>query len=246
MKIYVAEDEVRARNGLCRLIEGTEHELVGTASNGQTALEQILQLKPDVVFTDIKMPFLDGLSLIRAVNGHRRSVEFVVVSAYADFEFARQAISLGVSEYLLKPVTQEELMQVLAKIQAKREGGHVEEQQDSELRNRYPNAHPLVAKSLGAIQTRFSEKISQKDLASELGLTQEYFSYLFARDVGENFSVFLRRYRIDMARRLYRQGQEDRRDVPYLVGFSDAKYFAKVFRIETGQSPTEFCDSLDR
>ena len=124
MKILIAEDEQRAREGLARLI-GTipvECEIVGQAADGQQALELIRTLHPDVVFTDVKMPYLDGLGLIRAVHAMKLPTEFVVVSAYADFELARQSISLGVAEYLLKPVTLEELDQVVLRLSQRLQG----------------------------------------------------------------------------------------------------------------------------
>ena len=100
MKIIIAEDEQRAREGLSKLLQTIpgDYELIAQAANGQAALEMIMRLKPDVVITDIKMPFMDGLALIQAVRAQQLSAEFVVISAYADFELARQSISLGVAE----------------------------------------------------------------------------------------------------------------------------------------------------
>lgn len=242
MKIMIAEDEQRARLGLEKLIQGIGgHEIVGTASNGQMALEMILRLKPDVVFVDIKMPFLDGLSLIRAVRAHSLSVEFVVVSAYADFQFAQESISLDVLGYLLKPAAREEvdalLQKAAARLEAKR---YYPAREARSLREKYPDSHPLILRALDIIQSGYAGKISQRELAKELGLSPEYFSYLFNKNTGVNFSAFLREYRIERAKALYRSGEVDRREVPYAVGFSDAKYFSKVFREATGMTPAEF------
>ena len=110
MRILIAEDEHRTRQGLVRVLQslGDEYEIVAQASNGKAALEMILEQKPDVVFIDIKMPFMDGLSVIEAARAQGVKTEFVIVSAYADFDFAKQSISLGVTEYLLKPLTRDE------------------------------------------------------------------------------------------------------------------------------------------
>lgn len=243
MKILIAEDEQRAREGLRKLLESIsgDHEVVAQVSNGQTALEMILQLKVDVVFTDLKMPFLDGLSLIRAVRAHRLRTEFVVISAYADFEFARQAISLDVVEYILKPLSREEVEGVLKRLHSRLEGSwHCGSRSHSGLREKFPDAHPLVLRALDMIQSGYAGKINQKDLAKQLGISPEYFSYLFSKHIGETFSTFLRNYRIEQAQELYRSGSCDRKDVPYAVGFSDAKYFNQVFRKVTGVTPTEY------
>lgn len=244
MKILIAEDEQRAREGLARLI-GTipvECEIVGQAANGQEALELIRTLQPDVVFTDVKMPYLDGLGLIRAVRAMKLPTEFVVVSAYADFELARQSISLGVAEYLLKPVTLEELDQVVLRLSQRLQGkASFNLRQKKNLREQYPNAHPLILRTLVMIQEGYAGKINQRDLAEDLGITPEYFSYLFSKNVGKTFSAFLRDYRIERAMELYRIGSCDRKEVPYAVGFTDSKYYSQVFHKITGMTPSEYC-----
>lgn len=243
MKILIAEDEQRAREGLSKLlctISG-DYELIGQAANGQVALDMILRLKPDVVFTDIKMPILDGLALIQAVRDRHLPTEFVVISAYADFELARQSISLGVAEYVLKPVTREDIERTLCRLQQRIGGGTgYTVLQTQSLRQKYPEAHPLILRTLDVVQNCYAGKINQRELAEGLGISPEYFSYLFSKNIGETFSSFLRTYRIQQAMELYRDGSCDRKDVPYAVGFSDAKYFNQVFRKVTGKSPTEY------
>ena len=118
MRILIAEDEQRTRQGLVRVLQSLrdEYEIVAQASNGKAALEMIL------VFIDIKMPFMYGLSVIEAARAQGIKAEFVIVSAYADFDFAKQSISLGVIEYLLKPLTRDEAEAVLKKIENKISG----------------------------------------------------------------------------------------------------------------------------
>ena len=107
MRIMIVEDEQRARRGLRNLITtiSDEYEIVAEASDGKQALELIHVLKPEIVFTDLKMPYMDGLSLIRAVHAMEISTQFVIISAYEEFDVARQAISLEGQDYLIKPVT---------------------------------------------------------------------------------------------------------------------------------------------
>ncbi len=249
MKIIIAEDEQRTRQGMERLIASIEgdYEVIASASNGQAALDMIVQLKPDLVFVDIKMPFLDGLSLIRSVRSKSVSVEFVVVSAYADFQFAQESIALEVAGYLLKPPTREEITKILKKIEvrlAKKQVYSVQEQWS--LREKYPDAHPIILRALDVIQSGYTGKINQKNLAGDLGLSPEYFSYLFNKNIGENFSAFLRNYRIEQAERLYCTGECTKKEVPYAVGFSDAKYFNKVFREVTGKTPAEYIQNCEK
>ncbi len=242
MKIIIAEDEQRAREGLSKLLQTIpgDYELIAQAANGQAALEMIMRLKPDVVITDIKMPFMDGLALIQAVRAQQLSAEFVVISAYADFELARQSISLGVAEYILKPVTREDMERTLRRLRQRSGGGGYSAEQTLNLRRQYPDAHPFILRALDMVQNCYAGKINQRELAEGLGISPEYFSYLFSKNIGETFSSFLRTYRIKQAQRLYREGSCDRKDVPYAVGFSDAKYFSQVFRKVTGKNPTQY------
>ena len=115
MTILVVEDESRARRGLITMIHSISpsYEIIGDASNGRTAFEIILSKRPDVVFTDIRMPQMDGLELIKKVRSFQMNTRFVIVSAYEEFEYARQALTLGVDDYLVKPVMKEDVEKIL-------------------------------------------------------------------------------------------------------------------------------------
>lgn len=248
MNIMIVEDEQRAREGLVKLLQiiPGDHEIVAQVSNGQVAMDMLVQLKPDVVFTDIKMPFVDGITLARTARAMNLPTEFVMISAYGDFEFARQAISLDVVEYMLKPVTREDMERTLLRVKNRLSGKRSYAQvKTSSLREKYPDAHPIILRTLDVIQAGYAGKINQKSLARELGVSPEYFSYLFSKNIGQTFSAFLRNYRIEKALELYQSDRCSRQDVPYMVGFSDAKYFNQVFRSVVGKSPAEYLRQRD-
>lgn len=242
MKILIAEDEPRAMRGLRSLITSLspEHQIVGEAADGSQALELMQATHPDVVFTDLKMPRMDGIALIRAAKAMSLSAEYVLVTAYEEFEVARQAICLGVFDYLVKPITVEDVQRVLARLEAKRSGAEEIQESKGSLKDQYPEAHPLVRKTLHIIEEGYASRLNQKELATTLGISQEYLCYLFNKDVGEPFSKFLKKYRIEAAKRLLSERVVPRDEVPYSVGFSDPKYFGKVFREITGMSVTEY------
>lgn len=243
MRIIIVEDEKRASRGLRDLLLSIseECEVVAEASDGQKAFELILGLKPDVVFTDIKMPFMDGISLIKAVRARGVvKTRFVIISAYEEFELARQAISLGVVEYLVKPLTLEDVEKVWMRLNEAEEADFIAANDPADLKSQYPDAHPLILKALDIIQCSFATKLSQKDLAEDLGISAEYFSFLFSRDIGENYAKFLRRFRIEKAKILLSTDSVPKEQVPYSVGFSDPKYFYRCFKEETGVNMTEY------
>lgn len=119
MKIIIVEDEIRIRQGIEKLISkiAPESEIVACAEDGQEGMEKVLEFHPDLVITDIRMPKMDGLEMLSALKDKRRLPETIVISAYSEFEYARRAIRLGVSEYILKPISVTEFTNVFRKIE---------------------------------------------------------------------------------------------------------------------------------
>ncbi len=119
-KVFLADDEIVIREGIRTSFpwSETEYQLVGEAPDGEIALSMIRDTKPDILITDIRMPFMDGLALCRVVRRQMPWIGIIILSGYDEFEYARQAIQLGVKEYMLKPITANELRQVLDRVNA--------------------------------------------------------------------------------------------------------------------------------
>ena len=119
MKIVIVEDEIRIREGLMKLLERIDqnYQVVGEAENGKAGLELILESKPDLVITDVQMPIMDGLEMLRCLQEKQPLPKVIILSAYSEFSYAQQAIKLGVSEYLIKPIIINELTQSLRSIE---------------------------------------------------------------------------------------------------------------------------------
>ena len=120
MKVFLADDEIVIREGIRESFpwDETPYTLVGEAPDGEMALPIIRDTNPDIVITDIRMPFMDGLELCRTLRSQMPWIGIIVLSGYDEFEYARQCIQLGVREYLLKPVTADKLKEVLDKVSA--------------------------------------------------------------------------------------------------------------------------------
>ncbi len=118
IKLFLAEDEIAMREGIRRHIHWEEEgiEFCGEAGDGELALPLILQQKPDILITDIKMPFMDGLELAAEVKKQLPDTKIVILSGYSEFEYAQEALRLGVTEYLLKPITPKKLKEVIRKL----------------------------------------------------------------------------------------------------------------------------------
>ncbi len=139
LKVFLVEDESVIREGFRENIPWQQcgYTLVGEASDGEMALPLIRKLRPDVLLTDIKMPFMDGLSLSKIVSEEMPSVKIIILSGHDDFEYAREAISVGVEQYLLKPITRSALQKVLLetrdKIESERSQNNYTQQYQDDL-----------------------------------------------------------------------------------------------------------------
>ena len=145
-RVLLVDDEEDIRVGISRKMdwEGLGFSLVGEAENGQDALELAETLQPDVVLTDIKMPFMDGLELCRILTERLPASKFVVFSGFDDFEYAKQAIQMNVSEYILKPINAPELTAVLERIHGQLDRERTERRDAEQLRQRYEESLPLL------------------------------------------------------------------------------------------------------
>ena len=121
LKVFLVEDETLIREGLRDRIPWEQYgfRFVGEAGDGEMALPLIRKTRPDVIITDIKMPFMDGLELSRIVKEEFPKTKILIVSGYDDFEYAREALTIGVDQYILKPVTRMNIRKVFEELKEK-------------------------------------------------------------------------------------------------------------------------------
>jgi len=167
LKVFLVEDESVIREGLRDKIpwEQYGYRFVGEAADGEMALPLIRKTRPDVLITDIKMPFMDGLSLSKIVSAELPRIKIIIISGYDDFEYAREAIAVGVDQYLLKPITRMNLRKILLDLKEKIE----QDIQQNDYQTQFQNEmHEYEQFS----RRRFFEKVlegemSVKDIYSE-------------------------------------------------------------------------------
>lgn len=189
-KVFFVEDEIVTREGIRDNVDwqADGFELCGEAPDGEMALPLLQTTKPDVLITDIKMPFMDGLQLSRIVREKMPQTKIVILSGHDEFEYAQEAIKLGVTEYLLKPVTVQDIHHVLKRVASKIDREHQEQSKLEQLKtqvqeNRAALTERLLLKLLvGAIS--LTEAIEQSELL-EIDLVARCYAVVvirFARD----------------------------------------------------------------
>lgn len=257
LRVMIAEDEDIIRKGLIYTTDwmGMDCVVVAEAANGQEGLLKILEHKPDVVVADICMPFMDGIEMIKEAS---KSVKFksILLTSYAEFEYARRAISAGVSEYLLKPVDEEKLAVLMKRlgeeIANSRQVEYVMEQAESDVgimnleyyiqldlsENKY------VSKAIQEIKSGYGDKLSVESISDKLGVSASYLSRKFKEVTGQTFLDFLNKYRISQAIVLLNTGQYRIGEVSDATGFTDYKHFCAVFKKYTLKSPSKFMKGI--
>lgn len=257
LKVLIVEDEEIIRRGLVYTIDWLSMNclVVGAAENGREGLAMMQELEPDVVIADIIMPELSGIEMLEnAQDLPLKPFKSIILTSYANFEYARKAVCLQAADYLLKPVDEEELKKTLQRIREKFE---VEKANASLLAlakkneleelvewdfylNQATLKNSYVAQALYKIRENYAEKISIDSIAEELNVSDSYLSRKFKEATSQTFSEMLMRYRIQKAIVLLQKGIYRIYEVSELTGFSDYKHFCVVFKKYTKTSPTEF------
>jgi two-component system response regulator YesN len=241
-KIFLADDEIWVIMGLKKLIEkiGAPFQVVGEASNGVMALEEIEKKKPDVLITDIRMPGMDGLELMKEIRKKKLDTKVVLVSGYAEFDYAQKAIRMGAVDYLLKPVEAETFAKVLENLEKMLdERGGKQEEQPEEILN--PSALENIVEE---IQSRYNENITLTGFSEKHNISAGHLSNLLKERLGMSFSEYITAKRVQKAKELLADERLSVEKVANEVGYKDYFYFTKVFKKAVGISPSKYRKNL--
>lgn len=250
LRVIVVEDEEIIRRGLVCTVDwlSMESMVVGDAPDGEAGLALIERERPDVVLTDIRMPKLDGISMVAQAQKRGFVPAVIFLTSYEEFEYARRAIQLRAADYLLKPVDEEELHHSLLNIAAARkrtealadDAGKTQELVDWDVWLTADSLHPYVRQSLQQIQEHYREKISIELLADSFGVSASYLSRKFKEATSQTFGELLTKYRLQKAMQILSAGTCRIYEAAEQAGFGDYKNFCVVFRKYIRVSPREF------
>lgn len=244
-RVFLCEDEPLLLLSLQRKIEksGQNFEVVGTAQNGREALTLLSEIQSDVLITDIRMPVMDGMELLKSITEMNFGVLCMLLSGHSEFEYARSALRMGAIDYLLKPVSQTELDQALAKIKIQ-----LDKRREEQAQTLPPLPGAQLEETLEImrlfIQTNAFNEISISALADSLNYSTAHITRLFAKRYGEPPQRYQTILRMNEAKRLLREQKElSIRQIAEYVGYQDAGYFGRIFRQFTMRTPQQFRDA---
>lgn len=248
-KVLIVDDEKFVRMGIAG---GTDWDslgcrLIGEAKDGEEGLAIARKTHPDLIVSDIRMPHMDGIEMIRTLREEHLDAKVVFLTAYSDFKYAQQAVRFGASDYLLKPFRDGELENVIRRVLGQdilHTGAVSEEEQDAQilpLQMKNTEMNRYVQAALDYIYDHYREDtISITEIASAILVSEGHLSRLFKKDTGLSINTYITHYRMRTAMRLLRNIRYKVYEVGELVGYHDMGYFSNTFKKLVGVTPSEF------
>ena len=227
IKILVAEDEARSRAALASRLRSIlgEAALIETAADGNEAVTKAVQVKPDLIFMDIEMPYKNGLEAAAVVKSQMPETHVVFLTAYDRFDYAVGALRSGGEDYLLKPASEADLREMLQKF------FNVAPQAPKD-------ATPFEAALRVWLHQHYTEDVALEAAAESMGMSPFYFSRQVKAATGQTFLELFTGYRIEKAKQRLLDTEMSVSEVGRSVGYPDSNYFTKVFKRAVGCTPT--------
>ncbi len=247
--VVIIDDEPIIVEGLSKAVpwEKWDCYVAATAESGQSGVEIIQKENPDILFSDIRMPGMDGLAMIAALKSEHPHMQIAILTGFRDFEYAREAIRLGVTRFLLKPSKMEELeeavsvmVQNLSHMKERTEDGKAVQEEPEETA-----AGSFIAQNaVKYIEENYMEKLKLSDVADHVYVSQWHLSKILNQHVEKSFSDILNQTRIEKAKELLWEPSLRIGDIAEKGGFLDMAHFSRVFKKFTGLSANEFRNQM--
>lgn len=243
-RVMLIDDEESARKLMRASInwESLNMEVVGEAASGIEAINVIDDMKPDIAFVDISMPFMNGIEFTEVATKRYPTLIIIIMTAFDQFEYARKCVSLPVFEYMLKPIIRSEVTEVLEKVKKK-----LDERSDKDDNQEAEPVFEMEASSIDQIKKYIEanytdSKLNLTSVAQTFGFSASYLSRKFKQETGKNFVEFLTECRMNAAMKLAQTNMK-MFNASNEVGIPDPNYFGRCFKKYTGMSYSEYVAS---
>nr|WP_285842858.1 response regulator [Metabacillus litoralis] len=247
--ILIVDDEPRTRLGLQKNLNAWANGNydVLTASNGEEAIGIMTNQRVHILITDIQMPEITGLELLKIAKEQDIHPVIIVISAYSEFKYAQEALRLGVINYLLKPISKKALIEAVEDavqtVDKQERAGMIEKVVDKKLvtADTQNSTNPeAIREAIEYINQNLKNELSQKEVADHVHLNPSYLSVLFKEHVKLTFSEYVTRRRIQRAKELLISTHLPIYDIAEESGYKTPKYFIKIFKEIEGMTPSAY------
>lgn len=247
-RVVLIDDERIIVEGLRRVVKWAEYhcEVVGTAYDAVSGAAMIRSARPDIVFTDIRMPDQDGLTMLAGLKSEFPGLQIAVLTGYRDFSYAQEAIRLGVCRYLLKPSKMDELHEALSAMKERLDKLPPDDAagEDEPSLDRHAGSF-IVNQAAAYIEEHYAQKLTLQEVADKCYVSQWHLSKLINKYTGNTFYELLNNVRIEKAKVLLTDPKLKIGDIVDMVGYSDAAHFSRVFKRIVGISANEYRNSME-
>ncbi len=240
-RVMLIDDEQSARKLMRASInwEQFDMQIVGEAENGIEAINVIDEMRPDIAFVDISMPFMNGIEFAEIATKRYPNLVIIIMSAFDEFEYARQCIRLRVFEYMLKPVVRTEVAETLAKVRK-----YLDETSRDEGENGKVMEPTVIGQIENYLRENFTDsKINLTGVAQMFGFSSSYLSRKFKLETGKSFVEYLTECRMERAKEMAKTNSK-MFATAIDVGIPDPNYFGRCFKKYTGMSYSEYANSI--
>ena len=250
LKVLVVDDEKLVRKGIVLGVDWSALGcmVVAEASNGLEGLEAAEKYNPDLIITDIKMPKMDGIEMLRHLRQINKEVYVIFLTAHSDFSFAQRAVKFSASDYLLKPFQDGELEETVLRIQKKITDER--KQINSNIKQfsvmlKKGDKSKYVMEAIDYIVEHYNDrKLSVDSIAESLGISGGHLSHIFKKETDYTIMSYITRYRIHTAMNMLNDCRHKVYEVAEMVGYRDITYFSSIFKKMVGLSPSEYQDRI--
>lgn len=268
--ILVVDDEYNTRMGVSYTLQqwGGDKAEIAVAENGQQALNMLREREYDLLITDIRMPLMSGIQLLETLREEKNEVAAVLLTGFAEFEYAQQGLRLGAIDYLLKPVRQSELINTTEKAlsmarQAKERrarlqrhfsqlklseadaarGAQGQTSQDKDPLSLH-TSNEYVVKAVQYIEEHISDVLTIKEVAQQVHLNPSYFSVLFKEEAGLTFIDYVTQLRMKKAKELLESSSLSLDAISEQIGLQTTSYFIRMFKKFESITPKQYRDQV--
>jgi YesN/AraC family two-component response regulator len=244
LNLLVIDDETVIREGIERTLRRQFPEYaVYLASHAEEALEFMRKHSIQIALTDILMPEMTGLELMKISRSRWPEIKWVVISAYSEFAYAQEAVRLGAKDYLLKPIGKEAIVEMIAKLSREIEQErrkHCLACDGLKITDYAAGGGQAIEQALEHIHAHYREELTLEKVASIVYLHPVYFSQLFKQKTGIGFKEYIIQLRLEHAKKLLQHSELRLADVAEQIGYQDMRHFTQVFRKKFHMTPTQY------
>ena len=241
-RVVLIDDETRIVEGLRKVIRWADYncQVVGTACDAETGTKMIKELQPHILITDIRMPGMDGLSMVAGLRSEFPNMQVTILTGYRDFTFAQEAIRLGATRFLLKPSKMDEIKEALQVMVAQLDK-NIRTQEDDQTHNA---GSFIVNQALSYMEKNYRQKLTLQAVADCCYVSQWHLSKLLNRYAEKSFYDILNAIRINKAKELLADPKLKIGEISEMVGYADTAHFARTFKKLVGMSANEYRNSI--